>query len=125
MIRIRDYEKEDGLVDWPAYEEAQKDTGEICLKCGDIILFGKGYPETCVSCKKLAKDEEVDHDCFIRCPHCRNTFNPHDDGGDSFDLFSEGEHEVWCCKCDKTFEVSTHISWSFTSPPMEKTDGDS
>ena len=123
MISIKNYTKEDGTVDWKAFKTAQIEAGEICLKCGAFILFDAGYPQLCIACQKFEKDDEVRHEIFVRCPYCRDTFDPTD--SDYYELLSDGEHIVSCPDCEKEYEISTAISWLFTSPPMENTNGDS
>jgi len=80
-----------------------------------FILFGNGYPTNCDSCNELTSNqEEVRHSSRIRCPDCGETRNPFE--GEGHDLYEEGEHSVYCYECDKEFEVSTGISYTFTSP---------
>lgn len=115
--RIDDHKKTDGSIDWSAYNAAKKRNGESCQKCGAyIVLGGGGSPRTCHSCERLLKDEEITHDKFIRCPKCKKLWSPYD--CEQYEVFTDGEHEISCYECDHTFEVSTHLSFSFTSPEL-------
>ncbi len=116
MTKIADYETEDGQTDWTAYDAAKKEAGETCLKCGSFILFSKGHPTECRICKDLTEDmDEVTHSDYIRCPHCREQINMHDD---MWEYYEEGEHNVSCHNCGKDFEISTHVKHTFTSPAI-------
>jgi len=145
MIQLDDYKKEDGSTDWWAYKAAQKANGEICRECGDYIfgLRDHGFPRLCVACKgmylsptlatilvmykmfvtstlapyrKLLEGGEASHETYVRCPKCRHQFNPGQ--SDYYELYSEGEHEVYCGMCDHEFEITTHVSFLFVSPPF-------
>jgi hypothetical protein len=50
-----------------------------------------------------------------RCPHCGKSFNPGQE--DSWSLYKEGEHSVFCTNedCEREFMVSTRVSHSFTT----------
>jgi len=113
IISLDDYKKEDGSIDWKAYERAQVNNGERCFKCGSFIVFAKGYRDKCASCQCLETDtDSVTHNRFIRCPECRETM-------DVEDLYEEGSHNVYCEHCDAEFTVATHISFSFESPALK------
>lgn len=116
MTNIDDYKDLEGKIDWKAYHQAQVDAGEKCEKCGAYILFGKGYRQTCVGCKELTDNtEEVTHSQFIRCPKCGRSENVYND---YCDICEEGEHAVCCPKCDYEFVITTHVTFTFDSPPM-------
>jgi hypothetical protein len=115
MISFTDFKDEKGNIDWNAYRKAQVDEGDSCDKCGSYIFFGKGYRQTCASCRALATNTgEVHHKYFIRCPKCDHLEDVRDD---YYTLFAEGEHEVFCSLCDHKYEISTHIEFEFKSPP--------
>ena len=72
----------------------------------------------CYDCKSLENDKnEVEHDHFVRCPHCRVAFDPIGDEG--YEFYHDGEHEIYCHECDKQFTFITHVSFSFESPALE------
>ena len=116
-VKMDDYEKEDGDIDWSSYRAAEIANGERCKKCNSYISFPKGCPGECYECKNILKDEELSHDTFIRCPYCKNTWDPSND--DDGSIWSDGEHNVWCSECDKDFEMSTHVSFTFVSPKIK------
>jgi len=55
---------------------------------------------------------------FVRCPKCGHSWSPGD--CDDHWLYSEGEHEVFCDSCDHRFVVVTHVSFAFSSPPLQQ-----
>jgi hypothetical protein len=118
--KIADHEREDGSIDWRSYNQAKVANGEICFKCSGSILFNRrGGRSKCHSCKSLEADKgEVDHDNIIRCPHCKDTWEAGAD--DDYEVYAEGEHDKSCSSCDKDFVITTHVSYSFTSPPLEE-----
>lgn len=117
MLKMEDFEDESGHIDWKAYEKAQKNNGDVCYQCGKYIIFGgKGYQTKCNNCDKLKSSiQEIDHDSYIRCPFCAESWLVDWDSG----IHSDGEHQVSCNYCEKDFEISTRVSFSFTSPPLE------
>lgn len=120
MIKISDYNTPDGKTDWTAYDNARKDSGEACYKCGSYILFGKGYRSMCDPCSKLRsysnRDEVYQNTKGIRCPKCRHVMDdPYDIGAD---IYQEGTHDITCNSCDHEFEIETHVEYSWTSPAM-------
>lgn len=121
-VSMEDHKRPDGGIDWNAYQNAQVENGEKCYKCRDyasVLFGGLGYRRLCDDCKRLTSGEkEITHPKFLRCPECEHAWNPVDE--DHFNVFQEGEHQVCCNICDTTFEVSTRISFSFTSRPAEK-----
>ena len=134
---IDDFKKPNGDIDWTAYHEAEVQAGERCMKCRSHIfasmfrgIFGgkdREYgPQLCGSCKSLTDDEdhEVTHDDYIRCPHCGHLDQISDWDCDYYrEKYEDGEHTVYCSECEKEYEITTHCSFSYTSPPMEKKDG--
>lgn len=116
-VKLDDHKLADGNIDWSAYRLAQKANGEICTKCGGYVSIfgGNGHPDQCHDCKSLTESsEEVSHHDIIRCPACGHEMNVSDfeDGR----LYGDGEHNVSCDECDHDFEVSTSVSYTFTSP---------
>ena len=115
MIRMDDYTGPDGLTDWKCYREAQVVVGECCRTCGDLLVFGTGYPRDCAGCDRLkVHGGQVEHDRLIRCPACRELFRP----GDDYNLFQEGQHGVQCPSCEAEFEIETQVNWTFGSPEL-------
>lgn len=116
-----DFKQADGSTDWRAYNAAKLANGERCRTCdaGIFPVFSEpvGYPTECNDCKALTSDAgEVSHDELIRCPKCRDTWSPRD--SEDYDAYSDGEHELTCDDCGHRFTISTHVSFSFESPPL-------
>ena len=57
----------------------------------------------------------------VRCPKCRHAEKYYDD---NFEWCSEGPHDVTCGQCGHDYEISTTISFSFTSPAMLEKGGE-
>jgi len=115
MIKMEDHEDEHGKLDWKAYGAAQVANGDICSRCRSYVTaLGVGHPRECYDCQALDKPEEVTHNDTVRCPDCGYTWGAH--GGDDYDHLGDGEHNMMCPDCDHEFEISTSVSWSFTSP---------
>lgn len=67
---------------------------------------------------------EIDRDA-ITCPFCGHEREEWWDvmGGGS--ELSDGEEiEVDCCECDRAFSVTLHVSYSFTTKPVEAEEDD-
>ena len=124
MTFINDHKKEDGTTDWNAYNAAQVACGDICQTCGKYILniriFGPARdpaPQDCTDCRSMNTDDgEVTHDKYLRCPKCKNKWDPFE--CEDYHVAGDGEHDVYCVECDHTFEVVTHVSHSFESPAI-------
>lgn len=111
------FQDENGRVDWNKYDAAQVANGEKCRDCGAYITYGgNGYSVLCYECKNLTKDDEVTHHSLLRCPHCAWIRGVDED----YHLYEEGEQEVCCYECNKSFEVSVRATYTFTSPALEK-----
>jgi hypothetical protein len=117
LVKMDDFRKPDGNLDWTAYSKAEVANGERCDSCRSMLLHPTGRPRTCGSCRDLAEDDgEVSHDERVRCPACKHTWNPRDN--EEYDLLEDGEHSTTCGECGHDFEVSTSISWTFQSPAL-------
>lgn len=122
-VSFADHKGTDGKIDWNAYNAASEvarkadvDDGVYCYKCGMYIIFGRGSGrQLCQQCRGLYESCEVTHDKLIRCPACSDTIRPSDD---HYDLYGDGEHQITCDECSHSFEVSTRVSYSFTSPAL-------
>tara|TARA_Y100000034_G_scaffold116828_1_gene155635 strand:+ start:3569 stop:3925 length:357 start_codon:yes stop_codon:yes gene_type:complete len=112
MISFKDYEDENGKVDWTAYYKAQTDSGERCRLCREHIIFPKGYATTCQNCLDLiGSSDEKEHERMIRCPHCVHVFSPEEYAMDE-------EMVVVCPQCDEEFVVTVRVTYHFTSPKV-------
>lgn len=100
-----------------------------CKRCGkktDLAWMNNGL---CIDCyrKKQLDDirisiDEGEPDTFssdyVVCPYCGNAIS--DEGLIDYpELYEDGEHELLCGKCGKTFEVDTMVSYSWETLKME------
>lgn len=118
ITRIDDFDK-DGKINWTEYHKAQLQNGDICTECGAYIVWSKGVPSKCSMCRGLLDEKgEVNHEKRVRCPKCGYTWDPRK--SEDYQLFENGTHNVSCCECDHDFEVTTDVSYTFTSPERLK-----
>ena len=90
-----------------------------CKRCNgfDIgLLMNKSTDGLCGDCREMDNDEAVENNKRIRCPHCRRVIDPYD--VEDYELLEEGVHEVWCEECENTFEISTYVQHTYSSPAM-------
>ena len=116
-ISMNDFRDNKGRVDFQKYEQAQKEVGERCYKCGAYTLFGNIFnsdPKLCTECKYLENTSELDYSKYIRCPKCRHL---HEADGHEIDIFQE-EVSFCCHECNYDFDVQIHLSWKFESPEL-------
>ncbi len=117
LVKMDDFKKDDGNIDWREYHRAQVNVGERCKKCETFLTFSKGYATLCHNCKEVEDSkDEVWHDELVRCPKCGRTWKPYE--SEDYHLLADGEHSATCNECDHSFEISTTISFSFNSPAM-------
>lgn len=114
--KMSDYARPDGSIDWKRYDAAEMARGAKCSRCQAMIVFPNGSPIVCGDCKLMDGREEVNHDDFIRCPACghRDRISDWDDYGEA--KYGDGEHDVECSKCEHCYVITTHASYSYTSP---------
>ena len=120
-VKMADYEtpsEHGNSWDWDAYNAAQVANGEKCACCSTHMFIHHGVPQQCSGCTGMKDDtEELTHDTFVRCPKCGDHWSPRE--SEDYEVFGDGEHEVSCGNCDHDFEVSTSVSYSFTSPERD------
>jgi hypothetical protein len=114
MIKLDDFKRDNGDLDWAAYKQAQVSAGEICFKCRDSIYKNHGHASLCSSCEQMSvPNKDIYHNHFIRCPHCGQTQQPNWEYH-----YEEGLHDVNCKHCNKEYEFTTIIERSFLSVKM-------
>ena len=126
MINMDDYRKEDGHVDWEAYEKARVDAGEKCMTCGSYIslLSRNTGPVECYKCRALAEDSDaIYHSSHLRCPKCKHSWEACGDY-DDYDRYEPGDHDVECPACEHEFMITTRVEYNFESPALEKETAD-
>jgi hypothetical protein len=122
MIDFEEYRKEDGTVDWGAYQKAQVDAGERCYQCSSLIVSIRSRTKAagktlCYGCQGH-RDElgEREHESRVRCPQCQNTWDvfEHED----YQVLKEDGDDVCCPDCDYTFHVDCRVEYHLTSPAL-------
>ncbi len=132
MPSINDYKTGGpGEIDWArynaaneAYYQAQVDRGEKCRRCREYMPFSvfggpngnsPGYQRACPSCTALACDKaEVSSDRYARCPKCRHSWDPFNNGFAP----NEGENELSCPECEHDFTLDVGVTYTFRSPAL-------
>mgnify|MGYP001851664449 CR=1 FL=1 len=100
-----------------------------CEKCGKEDEFAWMNGGLCADCfrKKKLDDirtsiDEGEPDTFssdyIVCPYCGNAIDA-EDLVDYPELYEDGEHELLCEECSKTFKVDTMVSYEWETHRME------
>ena len=132
-VRFEDHQDDKGNIDWESYHEAQAEAGEVCYRCRKYLilenlgatLFGRDddrpQRRLCSDCSHLDQDtKEVRHEQRIRCPKCGHQSPVHDwdmcDYGEVF--YQEGQHDIYCPQCEHEFEITTHVTYTYESPPL-------
>lgn len=117
MLRYDDFKKEDGSTDYEAYRKAQINCGEACFRCGQYIVMGGGGKQLCYDCKEMDSEEgDVRHHSRVRCPHCKHVMDVCD--SELYELYEDGDHDIYCGECGKEFTVVTTVTHSFESPEL-------
>lgn len=87
-----------------------------CTTCGGYV-YRKTPKGLCGDCLELDIEKgEAHHSSMLRCPRCRETWSVSD--CDDGELYGEDCHDVSCPGCGHDFEITTHVSWSFSSPAV-------
>ena len=104
---------------------------KICRICGKVAeMFS--WEDLCYTCQKsedLRKKQEMireggeDIDTFssdyVICPYCGEALET-DFGYDAFpEIYEDGEHEIQCPDCEKTFILETTISFYYETRRSE------
>lgn len=106
-------------VDGLDIAEGRRLMNECCsFLCKNKALEHKCYCQECTDRKEKEKADNIANslengkfECEreIYCPHC----GAETEVADDYELFDDGEHEIYCCDCDKLFTVNTNTSYSF------------
>lgn len=107
---------------------------KICKRCGkrEAALFDN----MCYSCRsEQSKDDTVEairdgedevdtgSSDYVICPYCGDA-TPTDVGYEDFPaLYEEGDHEIECTECGRTFVLSSLCGWYYETSKMEDSDG--
>ena len=120
MLNSRDFTKSDGSIDWDALHAAELKSGLRCRICGYMLMHAS--ERECRICQQAHQPPEWRDSNRVRCPSCVKVWEPGDQ--DQYELYTEGEHDVDCGHCDATFQVSTRVSHTFTSPKLREEKSD-
>lgn len=97
-----------------------------CPVCGVKVYF---YGEMCLRCfnrakieklqRKIRTGEEDETYCEeeVICPWCGEV-NEFDEACD--EQYVEGDYTLKCCECDKSFELTTYVSISYSTRRPEE-----
>lgn len=104
---------------------------KICKICGKS-RFMFSWEDICCTCKRKEdiakiqrriKDNEEDVDTFstdyVVCPYCGHAMDTCYGYEDFPELYEEGEHEIECGECEKTFILETMVSYSYETRRTE------
>ena len=98
---------------------------KACKICGkEKVMFS--WEDTCYSCQKeqelkriqekiAAGEEKVNTSSidYVICPYCGYAHETCYGYEDFPELYEEGDHEIKCGECDKTFVMETTVSYSW------------
>lgn len=98
---------------------------KICKICGEEKAM-LSWENTCTACQRKAdlaqvqqdiRDGETDADTsssyYIICPYCGYAMDTCYGYEDFPELYEEGEHEIECPECEKTYIMETNISYDY------------
>jgi hypothetical protein len=105
---------------------------KICKVCGksEGIL---SFEDTCYSCSKALElnriqskiqsgEEDVDtfSSDYVICPHCGYAHDTNLGYADFPEIYEDGDHDMTCVNCGKSFVLETMISYSWETKKVEK-----
>ena len=100
-----------------------------CNRCGRGMIHWPNdpVPTICDDCQKFdlwGGEDSKPHPKLVQCPDCKTFINIMADC-DLYHLFEDGDHQVYCEKCDRDFWITTEVRYVFWSPQKkEKNDHD-
>lgn len=105
---------------------------KICRICGkEKEMFS--WEDICYACKmeehlkrqqKAIRDGEEDADTFssdfVICPYCGNALETCYGYEEFPEIYEDGDHEIECPECEKTFILETTISYYYETRRSER-----
>lgn len=103
---------------------------KVCERCGKIETI-YSWGSKCYSCMKIEElektqklimeEEDVDTGSsdYVICPYCGNATETCYGYEDFPELYEEGEHELECDECGKTFVLESSCSWWYETSKKE------
>lgn len=104
---------------------------KICKICGKPrSMFS--WEDICYTCKQrkdlieiqrqIKANEDVDtfSSNYIICPYCGNALDTKYGYEDFPELYEEGDHELECSECGKTFIMETMVSYSYETRKLDE-----
>ena len=98
---------------------------KICERCGKVKEM-LSWQRFCYQCQidanlektqQQIRDGEDDVDTYssdyIICPYCGNAYDNKYGYDDFPEIYQEGDHEIDCDECGKTFILETIVSYSY------------
>lgn len=106
---------------------------KICARCGKEKEM-LSWETLCYSCMKEKEkericqeiregEEEVDTGSsdYIICPYCGNAIDTCYGWEDFPEMYEDGDHSLDCPECEKTFILTTTISYYYETQKQEET----
>lgn len=107
---------------------------KTCKRCGKQALM-MSWEDTCFSCRKEEALEniqtaiEVGDDIdtwssdYVICPYCGSAIDARSLGYCDFpQAYTDGDHELVCDECGKTYRLTTSVSYSWETERVERDD---
>lgn len=105
---------------------------KICPGCGKKRNFLFSWEKLCYTCNKEKELKEIQKairngedpgTCssdYVICPYCGTGIETNYGYEDFPELYEEGEHEIDCPECEKTFIMETSISYYYETRKVEE-----
>lgn len=102
---------------WKRKRTWECEKGETCYRCWAFNPVPTGSRSLCYYCRVFEVDiGEVRHEERVRCPACRTVYKIREFRLGRLD--DDGRHWIACRQCLSEFMIITHVTRSFTSPPL-------
>lgn len=100
-------------VDGDDVVNSQIQIGEVCKDCLIDLNEKTGKATSCQSCRHADDDCAILHPLKIRCPRCKDLYEPEFTNDD---LVDDDVYQSICPKCSTSFVVEAIIA--YVSPPL-------